>query len=70
MNTIDLHNLNESEAISATLTAFLSLKENEQLEIITGNGIVLKDVVLELINEENLNYKYENNNFGSIIVWK
>lgn len=70
MNKIDLHGLTEEEANGIVLTAFLSLKENEELEIITGNGIVLKDVVLDLVKEENLNYRYENNNYGAIIVWK
>ena len=70
MNKIDLHGLTEDQAISATLTAFLSLGPNEELEIITGNGIVIKDVVFDLIKEEQLNYRYENNNYGSIIVWK
>jgi len=70
MNSIDLHGFTEQEVYGAVYGAIMSLLPGEELEIITGNGEVIKDVVLEILNEENLDYRFEGSNYGAIIIKK
>ena len=42
----------------------------DELEIITGNGRVLKDVVIEILEEERLDYETPQGNLGCVIVYK
>jgi len=70
MQSIDLHGYREEEIMGPVLSAIYSLREGEEIEIITGNGQVLRDVVLEIIQEEQVAYKYEGNNYGAIIIYK
>ncbi len=69
---IDLHGMIEYEAISAVLVALTSFEDSghDELEIITGNGQVLRDVAIELIEDEGFQWRTEGNNYGSIIVVK
>ena len=69
---IDLHGYEENEAF-LTLDAFLfEFEESDENEctIITGNGIVIKPMVIDELEKRLLNWKYENNNEGAIIVLK
>ena len=69
--TIDLHNLIEHEAISKIEMAILTFNdtdEYDELEIITGNGEVLKDVTIDILSDNNLDYEFLNN--GCILVKK
>ena len=69
---IDLHGLTEAEAIPKVESFIYSFINSDQFEatIITGNGIVLKDVVIEAIQENNLHWKQKNHNKGALIVYK
>lgn len=69
---IDLHGMDESDATGAILSSLFSLDTNEDLEIeiITGNGLVLRDLAIELVEEHGLSWRHENGNTGSIIVYK
>ncbi len=51
---IDLHGMLEFEAISAVLMGLTAFEDSghDELEIITGNGQVLRDVAIELIEDE------------------
>lgn len=71
--TIDLHGQIEQEAIGSILGAlwtFVNNKDLNYLEIITGKGQVLRDLAIELIEEEELKWNFKNNNQGVIIVNK
>lgn len=67
---LDLHGYTEEEAIPEILTAIFSWEEDEyiDLEIITGNGNVLKRVLEEILEEENISWSHKNNNYGSYIL--
>lgn len=67
---IDLHGLTEQEAIPVILSAFLSIElgDEDEVEIITGNGFVLKRVLQELAHEEG--FSLEAVNSGSYIVYQ
>lgn len=67
---IDLHGLTEQEAIPTILGALFSLDLNDEteVEIITGNGFVLKRVLEEILEEEG--YPFELINSGSYIIYQ
>ena len=68
---IDLHNLIEYEAISQIEMAILTFNDSDEydeLEIITGNGDVLKDVAIDILSDNNLDYEFSN--IGCILVKK
>lgn len=70
---IDLHGLTESEAIPEILSALFSLEMGsvDEVEFITGNGLTLRRVLEEILEEEGHSWSHENNNYGSYIVsWK
>lgn len=69
---IDLHGLTESEAIleiDAALWEFDESHENT-LEIITGNGIVLKGLAIDCLNQGDYSWEQPSYNKGTIIVYK
>ena len=67
---IDLHGMREDEAMGIILTAIMDIQNNEgmTIEIITGNGQVLKGLVMDLVSEEGLSYEYIGNNYGSLLI--
>ena len=69
---IDLHGMIEQEAIGHILSAIFEIHNNENLEIemITGNGQVLKNLVIDMAEEEGLLWRYEGSNYGSMIIYK
>lgn len=69
---IDLHGMYEDEAIGAIISALISFEHSnhETMEIITGNGHVLKDVAIEEIIDYGYDYYISPRNLGSIIVKK
>lgn len=69
---IDLHGLTESEALlelDSALWEFDSSHE-DTLEIITGNGIVLKGVAIDYLNGQGYSWDHPYGNGGSITVYK
>ena len=64
--------MEENEAVAEVLNALISFvnSDEEELEIVTGNGIVLTRVVEELVEEEGLLYFHRNNNTGKYIIKK
>ena len=71
-NIIDLHGLTESEALPQIILAIMEV-ENDMafsVEIITGNGYVLKDILIDELNKTDLNYYHPNGNSGSFIIEK
>ena len=70
MILIDLHGLTEAEAILQIDSVILDLKNGyeDEAEIVTGNGIVLKDLAIDMVNRANLNWYYRGKNTGAIIV--
>ena len=71
-NIIDLHGLTEEEALPKIAFAIFDIEMGNvfSVEIITGNGYVLKDVLLEELEKTNLNYYHVNGNTGSFIIEK
>lgn len=69
---IDLHGMYEDEAIMAIHGALISFEfsNHETMEIITGNGYVLKDVAIEEILDYGYSYYVAPGNNGTIIVTK
>lgn len=70
---IDLHGMTENEAVMAISGALVSLEMDEyldEIEIITGNGYVLKRVLLDILDEEGLAYSQSSYNSGSFTVYK
>ncbi|WKX02729.1 hypothetical protein [Candidatus Mycoplasma mahonii] len=70
--TIDLHGYTEEESIPVILGAFLEFESNPDLtiELITGNGYVLRDVAIELIEEEGLVWSLLGKNTGALMITK
>ena len=69
---IDLHGMIEQEAIGYVLSAVFDVKNTEglEIEIITGNGHVLKDLVIDMVEEEGLSWRHEGSNYGSMIIFE
>lgn len=68
---LDLHGLTESEAllkIDAFLWELIS-SDLSEATIITGRGMVLRDLVIEQVEAQNLYWSYEGNNDGAIIIY-
>ena len=70
MNKIDLHGLTESEAIPKISMAFMDLENgHSSIEIVTGNGQVLGNLVFDMASREGYRAEYNGSNTGSIIVY-
>ncbi len=69
---VDLHGMTEIEATSAILCALIPLDDNEvdEVEIITGNGYVIKRVLLEILEEGGYGYSQSSHNHGSFVVYR
>lgn len=67
---IDLHGLTESEAISKVEMKLMDFQaaHEDSLEIVTGNGIVIKDTVIDILNDHGLKWSFKGSNTGAIIV--
>lgn len=70
MMIYDLHGLTENEAIIEIDTILWEFEENgyEEIEIITGNGTVLKNLAIEEIEKYGFDWRHPQHNQGSIIV--
>ncbi len=70
--SIDLHGLIEQEAIGPILSAIFDVQNNEdmEIEIITGNGYVLRDLVIEMAEEDGIQWRNDGSNTGAIIIYK
>ena len=69
---IDLHGLTEAEALLEIDSALWEFDESHEdtLEIITGNGIVLKGVVIDYLNQGDYAWEQPSYNRGTVIVYK
>ncbi len=74
MLNVDLHGLNEEEAVQDIEMALLSFEMNkyeDELEIITGIGTGrIKAVLEDILYEYGLNWYHSNGNKGSYIITK
>ncbi len=68
MKSLDLHGVMH-EDVERLVENFLLLNETP-LEIITGNSLVMKEIVLKLIEKYKFRYHYKNYiNLGSIVIF-
>jgi len=68
MRTLDLHGLRHSE-VESVLHAFINDNWDEDLRIITGNSVYMKNLVCEILIFYKLNFTLDNLwNMGYIIV--
>lgn len=69
---VDLHGLTESEALLELDSALweFDTSHEDTLEIITGNGIVLKGVTIDYLNGHDYPWEHPYGNSGSITVYK
>jgi hypothetical protein len=71
---IDLHRLRHEDARRAVIR-FIEEHWSEvaELEIITGNSIKMKGIVMSVLDEYNLTYQisrmFDTNNKGYIVTW-
>lgn len=71
---IDLHTLRHEDARRSVIR-FIEEHWNEptELEIVTGNSIIMKNIVIEVLGEYNLPYQigraFDLHNRGYIITW-
>lgn len=72
MLSIDLHGLIEYEALMELDAALLSLEfsNEDTLEVITGNGFVLKGMAIEHLQRNHWDFEIPTHNSGCIIVYK
>ena len=64
--------MTEAEATGAIYAAISDIEFGHatEYEIVTGNGIVLKDLLLDILYEEDVDYRQSKNNRGSFTVYK
>ncbi|WP_127942701.1 MULTISPECIES: hypothetical protein [unclassified Mycoplasma] len=71
LKTYDFHGLDVNQAASKITLALLELDNNQhyqQIKLIVGQGQIVRQVVIDYLEKEGYEWKFETGNFGAIIV--